>query len=125
MKKLKIKGKELRNIGYPEGPVISVAMQVMEQAFKHQSKEEAFDVLQKILAAPEAYLTDPVLHTIAEKLIPVSEEDNLIMLNEPGIDFQVYGAEHIEEGAMKQMIQASRLAISVAGALMPDAHSGY
>lgn len=125
MKKLKIKGKELRNIGYPEGPVISVAMQVMEQAFKHQSKEEAFDVLQKILAAPEAYLTDPVLHTIAEKLIPVSEDDNLIMLNETGIDFEVFGAEYIEEGAMKQMIQASRLPISVAGALMPDAHSGY
>jgi tRNA-splicing ligase RtcB len=126
MKKLKIEGKELRNIGYPEGPVISVAMQVMEHAFKHQSKEEAFELLQKILSAPEEYLTDPVLHTIAEKLIPASSaKENEIMLNENGIDFRVYGEEHIEEGAMKQMIQASKLPISVAGALMPDAHSGY
>ncbi len=30
MSKLKIQGKELRAIGYPEGPVISVAMHVME-----------------------------------------------------------------------------------------------
>ena len=126
MKKLKIEGKELRNIGYPEGPVISVAMQVMEHAFKHQSKEEAFEILQNILSAPESYLTDPVLHTIAEKLIPASSaKENEIRLNENGIDFRVYGEEHIEEGAMKQMIQASKLPISVAGALMPDAHSGY
>ncbi len=35
MNKLKISAKELRAIGYPENPVIAVAMNVMEKHFKH------------------------------------------------------------------------------------------
>jgi tRNA-splicing ligase RtcB len=46
-------------------------------------------------------------------------------LNNSGIQFSVFGSEHIEEGAMHQMYTAAKLPISVAGALMPDAHSGY
>jgi tRNA-splicing ligase RtcB len=34
MAKLKLRGKDLRAIGYPEGPVISIAMNVMEKHFK-------------------------------------------------------------------------------------------
>src|SRR5690606_3801234 len=37
----------------------------------------------------------------------------------------IYGAEHIEEGARNQMEIAMKLPVSVAGALMPDAHQGY
>ncbi len=49
----------------------------------------------------------------------------VISLNQSGIQFNVFGQEHIEEGAMHQMYQAAKLPISVAGALMPDAHQGY
>ena len=52
MGKLKISGKELRAIGYPEGPVISVAMNVMEKNYKHHTKEEAMEILQRVLEAP-------------------------------------------------------------------------
>ena len=48
-----------------------------------------------------------------------------ISLNNSGIQFNVFGQEHIEEGAMHQMYTAAKLPIAVAGALMPDAHSGY
>ncbi|WP_082035951.1 RtcB family protein [Pedobacter lusitanus] len=51
--------------------------------------------------------------------------EETIALNEHGIDYSVYGAEHIEEGARKQMDVAMKLPVSVAGALMPDAHQGY
>ena len=51
MSKLKISGKELRAIGYPEGPVISIAMNVMQKNFKHHSKEEAMEILKKVLAS--------------------------------------------------------------------------
>ena len=50
--KFKLTGKELRAIGFPEGPVISVAMNVMEKNFKHDSKEKALDILKEILMAP-------------------------------------------------------------------------
>lgn len=45
--------------------------------------------------------------------------------NTQGIPFNIYGRKHIEESALHQMYQAARLPVSVAGALMPDAHSGY
>ena len=124
--KLKLSGKQLRAIGYPEGPVISVAMQVMNSKFKHHTEKEALEMLKQVLNAPENYLEDEQLKTVAEKLMPAPlTEGAEISLNQTGIAFSIFGQEHIEEGAMHQMYQAAKLPVSVAGALMPDAHSGY
>jgi tRNA-splicing ligase RtcB len=126
MSKLKIQGKEIRAFGYPEGPVISIAMNVMEKNFKHHSKEKAFEILKEVLQSPHDYVSDGVLGVIAKQLLPKPEaEGQNISLNQNGIQFNVFGQEHIDEGAMHQMYQAAKLPISVAGALMPDAHSGY
>jgi len=126
MNKLKIQGKELRAIGYPEGPVISIAMNVMEKNFKHHSKEKVFEILKEVLQSPQDFASDEVLGAVAKQLLskPEAEGQN-VTLNQNGIQFNVFGQEHIEEGAMHQMYQAAKLPISVAGALMPDAHSGY
>lgn len=127
MAKLKISGKELRAIGYPEGPVISIAMNVMEKNYKHEKKEDVMELLKKILSAPVEYENDAVLGLIAQQLIPkkIVETGEAIALNDTGIRFNIFGGEHIEEGAMHQMLQAAKLPVSVAGALMPDAHAGY
>ena len=126
MSKLKISGKEIRAIGYPEGPVVSIAMRTMEKNYKHSGKEEAMEILKNILAAPVEYENDAVLGLIAQQLIEKeAAASDEIALNETAIDFNVFGQEHIEEGALIQMNQAAKLPISVAGALMPDAHSGY
>jgi len=126
MNKLKIQGKELRAIGYPEGPVISIAMNVMEKNFKHHSKEKVFEILKEVLQSPQDYASDDVLGAVAKQLLPKPEaEGQNVSLNQNGIQFNVFGQEQIEEGAMHQMYQAAKLPISVAGALMPDAHSGY
>jgi tRNA-splicing ligase RtcB (3'-phosphate/5'-hydroxy nucleic acid ligase) len=126
MAKLRLKGKDLRNIGFPEGPVISVAMNIMEKAYKHSTLDEALDVLRPVVASPADYLNDPVLGKIAEGLMPKPDRNSdVIPLNTNGISYNVFGADFIEEGAVSQMFQASRLPVSVAGALMPDAHSGY
>ncbi|MGB8190912.1 MAG: RtcB family protein [Chitinophagaceae bacterium] len=126
MAKLKLSGKELRGIGFPEGPVISITMNIMEKAYKHSTPDEALALLKAILESPADHLKDPVVGKIAEALMPKPERNaDIIPLNTNGIHFNVFGAEHIEEGATMQMNQASRLPVSVAGALMPDAHSGY
>lgn len=126
MSKLKLTGKQIRAIGYPEGPVVSVAMHTMCTQFKHHTEAEALEILKQILNAPENYLDDEILKPIAEKLMPEPEAEGMnISLNASGIQFNVFGQEHIEEGAIHQMYQAAKLPISVAGALMPDAHSGY
>jgi tRNA-splicing ligase RtcB len=124
--KLKLTGKELRAIGYPEGPVISVAMNVMEKSFKHHTNENALDILKEVLASPAEYLNDAVLAPIAKMLMPKKEiEGAEISLNNTGIQFNVFGSNHIEQGAMHQMYTAAKLPVAVAGALMPDAHQGY
>jgi tRNA-splicing ligase RtcB len=126
MARLKLQGKELRSIGYPEGPVISIAMNTIEKNYRYITKEAAMEILKKVLASPQEFQNDAVLASIAEQLMPKTiTEEVEIPMNYKGINFNVFGSENIEEGAMHQMFQASKLPVSVAGALMPDAHVGY
>ncbi len=126
MAKLSLTGKELRAIGYPEGPVISVAMNVMEKQYKHHSKEEVLAMLKHILAEPAMFLEHEMVSQIAKLLLPKEEgnNDEIALLNN-GVHFNIFGAEYIEEGALHQMHNAAKLPVSIAGALMPDAHFGY
>ena len=126
MAKLKIQGKELRAIGYPEGPVISVAMHTMCTIYKHTNKDQAMDILKNILASPGDFLANESLGKIAEQLIskPKTEVAG-IALSQQGIKYNIFGAQHIEAGALLQMQIVAKLPVAVAGALMPDAHQGY
>lgn len=126
MSKLKLSGKELRAIGYPEGPVISIAMNMMQKQYKHTAKEEVMELLKAVLASPANYLDDAVLALIAKQLMPEEKESQgELSLNQNGVQFNVFGSEHIEQSAMHQMYTAAKLPVAVAGALMPDAHHGY
>ena len=133
MSKLKLTGKQIRAIGYEEGPVISVAMHTMCTHFKHQTEEDALQILKEVLATPEKYKTHNTLSPIAEKLLAKAESEapplegfgEVFVLNETGVEYNVFGARHIEEGALLQMQIAAKLPVAVAGALMPDAHQGY
>lgn len=148
MNKLKLTGKQLRNIGYAEGPLISIAMNTMEKNFKHTSLEDALEILKNVLTNPAEFVENELLKPIAknlleeeakkkmkEKYATLSDKDvkeymnsiesEIFELNSEGIAYKTYGAEHIEEGALNQMNIAAKLPIAVAGALMPDAHQGY
>src|SRR6266487_2719105 len=126
MPKLKLKGKELRAIGYPEGPVISIAMNVMENNFKQKDKQGALQLLKQVLAGPDKYFEDEVAGKIAALLLPKTViENSEIPLNKISVDFNVFGSDYIEAGALDQMNSATKLPIAIAGALMPDAHQGY
>jgi tRNA-splicing ligase RtcB (3'-phosphate/5'-hydroxy nucleic acid ligase) len=126
MAKLKLKGKDLRAIGFPESPVISLTMNVMEKLYRQREKQDALDLLVKVLASPVDYKDDPNVGKIAEALLPrVPQPGDEIPLQQTGVDYNVFGNAFIEEGALKQMQQAVRLPVSFAGALMPDAHQGY
>lgn len=46
-------------------------------------------------------------------------------LRETPLPYRIWGEQFIDEGSRRQMDNAMRLPISVAGALMPDAHVGY
>jgi len=126
MAKLKLKSKDIRAIGYPEGPVISIAMNVMEKNFKFEKEDNVMNLLRSILASPVEYENDAVLGLIAQQLLPKTGPEGMeISLNKTGIGFNIFGNEQIGPEAINQMYQAAKLPIAVAGALMPDAHSGY
>jgi tRNA-splicing ligase RtcB len=126
MKKLSITAKELRAIGYPESPVIPVAMSIIQKYYRFSEKGETIKVLSAVLNAPDSYWGDEILGPIAHKLLPAEKEKNKeIGLRLTGVPFNMFGQEHIEQGAIHQMHIAAKLPISVAGALMPDAHYGY
>ena len=130
MSKLKLTGKQIRAIGYEEGPVVSVAMHTMCTHFKHHTEAAALQILKEVLDKPEAFLGDEKLEKVAKQLVsakaaPLEGMGEVISLNEKGIEYNIFGAKHIEEGALLQMQTAAKLPVSVAGALMPDAHQGY
>ena len=52
-------------------------------------------------------------------------KEDIIALEETAKEYAIFGTDHIEDGAKKQMDIAMRLPVTVAGALMPDAHQGY
>ncbi len=54
----------------------------------------------------------------------IESAEKVIVLQDP-VPYQVWGADQIDKGTLKQMDAAARLPIAVAGALMPDAHVGY
>lgn len=127
MPKTHLRGKDLITAGFPQGPVISVAMSVMANHHKNTPLPEQLDILKRVLGAPADYADDPILGPIAQKLIPKKKDGTTqeIDLVEQGVPFSVFGAEGIEAGALAQMQAAARLPIARSGALMPDAHAGY
>lgn len=126
MAKLKLRGKDLRAIGYPESKAISIAMDVMHKNYRHTSFDDAIAVLKTVLERPEEFLEDSVLAKIADALVEKPEKGTPeIALNTEKAEFHIFGAGNIEEGALQQMEVAARLPVAVAGALMPDAHHGY
>lgn len=123
MAKLKISGKELRKIGYPEGRAIGMAINVVHQHFKKEKKEKMLALLRAVFENPEAYADDEALgRIVAELQPPAAETKQEIPLNPVGIGYKTYGLEAIEAGAVEQMNIAARLPVSVGAALMPDAH---
>jgi tRNA-splicing ligase RtcB len=127
MAKLQLQGKDLRKTGYPDTPAISIAIQVMHKHFKHHSHKDALSILKKVLDEPAAFTNNDQLAPIAIALLPkpVDTLDAEISMNKQGIPFNVFGGDFISPEAYNQMYLAAKLPIAVAGALMPDAHSGY
>ncbi|WKZ59131.1 MAG: RtcB family protein [Cyclobacteriaceae bacterium] len=119
---MRLTGNDLKSIGFPENKVIGIALTIMENHYIDLSREDQLSLLKEILKQPSAFENNEHVLPIVKALsTPV---DSLIALNE-SLPYEVYGAEGIEQGAIAQMETAMKLPISVAGALMPDAHQGY
>ncbi len=122
----RIDGNELRSIGYPQGPIISVALRIAAEHFPAFSKSAMLQLFADVLRNPQAFAKDETLWPIADLLIPKPGAESLITaLRDTGVPCTIFGKELVDAAAIGQMEVATHLPIALAGALMPDAHSGY
>jgi tRNA-splicing ligase RtcB len=121
-----LKTKELDNIGYTDDRLKSIAINTVAKHFKHQDKADTLALLAAVKDNPAVYTGDSSLQKIADALMVIEVQPAPIFeLKQQASSLKVYGEDEIEETAKKQMGLALSLPISVQGALMPDAHSGY
>ncbi len=125
MKGLKLHGKELIAAGFPEGRAIGIAINVMLKHHRKTDKEEVLMELARIAANPAAYAEHELYAPISDALTGRDRTREGLFDLVPRKDYRTYGREQIEPGAIHQMEVAMKLPVTVAGALMPDAHFGY
>ena len=82
-------------------------------------------MLKAVLANPKEFVKDSMWSKVALALVPSEKKSMTHELNKNRIHYRIFGMEGIEEGARNQMEIAMKLSVTVAGALMPDAHQGY
>jgi len=122
----KITGHDLLTLGYPEGKTLGLALKLLAN-MEELPEADVLALLKKVKEYPENFLDDELMEELATALIEDAKapNDDTIALTENAGHYAVYGAEHIEEGAKIQMAIAMKLPVTIAGALMPDAHQGY
>ena len=120
---MNLTGNDLKKLGFLEGKALGLALDLIEQQYVHLAFDEKLALLKQVLNDPSSFINDATLAPVAIELLkPV---DDTIALRAQGKPYQIYGAEAIEQGALQQMDTAMKLPVTVAGALMPDAHQGY
>lgn len=112
--------KQLAKLGVPEHCVAAAISGIHAFVKSGGTGKAARKRLLEVVAQPKDYLTDPQFGPLALALTEVREDP----VKEP-VEYQVWGAEFIDEQSHRQMQEACSLPHAVAGALMPDAHVGY
>jgi len=121
-------GKILKLHGWPDGRIIGIAKDIGEGlADQGLDRETILARLDVVRQNPGPFLADTLMADLARECIRLSRkvESANDALREIPIEYPIWGKEYIEEGSIAQMDNAMRLPVSVAGALMPDAHIGY
>ena len=123
MGNLKLKGKDLLKLGYPNNQSINIALEVMKRNYATKNIHHVKSILKEIVINPQDFEKDLTFGQIAEALL-TSNKTERRMLQSNRAPFEIFGND-ISEEAKNQLYTALKLPISVQGALMPDAHSGY
>ena len=120
-----IRLKDLSKLGYRDNVARSLAVAIVGKHCKHQSKEQIIKTLSDVLENPDTYKENETWGKLGEHLSPTLIEKKFTAydLLDETLPYKTYGGKFIETLAKQQMNLAMRLPVSVAGALMPDAHA--
>ncbi len=124
MGKLKLKGKDILKLGYPNTKIITTAIEVMQKNFDKKNKAYVLSILKDIQKNPQEYKENLMLGQIAEEFLQLTKVEKRT-LEAQRAPYSIFGQEQIAEEAVKQFYTALKLPVSVRGALMPDGHVGY
>ncbi len=130
MKKLKVRSKEIRKLGFVEDKAIRLAMNLISRHYSRDQKLHALGILEDLKLDPDKYLEHKQFGELAKLLsgkdLPQKAKTKKAKLfKDHQSDFVIYGKENIDPEALHQMFTAMKMPVIVKGALMADAHVGY
>jgi tRNA-splicing ligase RtcB len=131
MKKLKLRARELEKIGFADEDIISLIIHLVHRHYVQHDRAEVLQKLKDFQTDPSAFGHDPVFRPLAEKFCIkpsgniVTTTHDEVKLSGKKMDYVIFGSDGIETEAINQMDTAMQLPVTVTGALMADAHSGY
>lgn len=114
-----MKVKDLEAMGIRGKEAVSQALELMPSLKLKHSELRAR--LQAVAEAPESFLEDPTYGALARAVL---HADQGFQERSAPAPWKQWGQD-LDRNSIEQMVQACRLPVAVAGALMPDAHVGY
>ncbi len=123
-----MKTRELVNLGIPKGEVMKLVKEAMGEMSgdkkRRQGKEELREQIKKFAEHPEDFYGDDYLGEAAQKMTVMNRARARYEHRQEPAPYRSWG-EGLESESVEQMDNACKLPVSLRGALMPDAHTGY
>ena len=120
-----MKPRELRNLGVPKGEAMKAAVACIATAAASGLDKEAIrTAVREVTADPATHQADGHFGPMAKALIASARLQATYTPRAEPAPWRQWGRD-LEPSAVAQLHNACSLPVSVAGALMPDAHQGY
>ena len=120
-----MKSRELQKLGIPRGKTMTLTIELIARAMRSGfAKSKLRPTMVRIIASPGDHLDDPHFGSLARALLPENLPHDEFVERAIPAPWKQWG-KNLEKQSVEQMVNACRLPVAVAGALMPDAHLGY
>jgi tRNA-splicing ligase RtcB len=120
-----MKTRELQKLGIPRGEPIRLACEAANETVKAgMNRETLRKTIRAVAANPKAYVEDQIWGNLAASLTKLDRARAGFSHRGEPAPYRRWGSD-MEADSIRQMENACNLPVSVAGALMPDAHVGY
>ena len=120
-----MKSRELQNLGIPKGEPIGLALEAIGEVMKAgMTRDVVRTKIMAIAGKPEDHVNDPIFGKLAAGLIKTATARARFEQRAEPAPYRRWGTD-MEAQSIQQMENACKLPVSVRGALMPDAHTGY
>jgi tRNA-splicing ligase RtcB len=120
-----MKKRELMELGIPDGALTLAFAAIRETAAQGMKKGQLEAAVAAVVDAPQDFVNDAVFGELSRALVEEAKRPKPVFTpREKSAPYRIWG-EGLDANALEQMNHACELPVAVAGALMPDAHSGY